>query len=201
MIIVYAHPFEPVVRSRSILELGLPSSANGNCKWPLPVHWNCLFVSNQGAFNVSRVSGQSALITVSAVDIVARDEVHLFIAGDVVQILNMAMTLLRRCRVNAALTIQLFSQLFHFINMWLFNCVVLQPKLQLCSRAWGARFYQRLSYVQAWAEQQGLELAADCHLTKVLQVQCGWHYPAYNFYNIVWKLPVWFRKGGIFFTK
>jgi len=24
------------------------SSANGNCEWPLPVHWNCLFVSNQG---------------------------------------------------------------------------------------------------------------------------------------------------------
>jgi len=90
--------------------------------------------------------------------------------GDVVQILNMAMTLLRRCRVNAALTIQLFSQLFHFINMWLFNYVVLQPKLQLCSHDWGARFHQRLAHVQAWAEQQGLELAADCHLAKVVQV-------------------------------
>jgi len=30
--IVYALPFEPVVRSRSILGLGLPSSANGNLK-------------------------------------------------------------------------------------------------------------------------------------------------------------------------
>ena len=30
--IVYAHPFEPVVWSRSILGLGLPSSANGNCE-------------------------------------------------------------------------------------------------------------------------------------------------------------------------
>ena len=62
MKIVYALPFEPVVWSRSILGLGLPSSANGNCEWPLPVHWNCLFVSNQGAFNVSRVNGWSALI-------------------------------------------------------------------------------------------------------------------------------------------
>jgi len=26
-------------------------------------HWNCLFVSNQGAFNVSHVSGRSALIS------------------------------------------------------------------------------------------------------------------------------------------
>jgi len=49
--IVYAPPFEPVVWSRSILGLGLPSSADGNCECPLPVHWNCLFVSNQGAFN------------------------------------------------------------------------------------------------------------------------------------------------------
>jgi len=65
-VFVYALPFEPVVWSRSILGLGLPSSANGNsirnCEWPLPVQWNCLFVSNQGAFNVSRVSGRSALI-------------------------------------------------------------------------------------------------------------------------------------------
>ena len=59
--IVYALPFEPVVWSRSILGLSLPSSANGNCEWPLPVHWNCLFVSNHGAFNVTRVSGRSAL--------------------------------------------------------------------------------------------------------------------------------------------
>ena len=43
--IVYALPFEPVVQNRSILGLGLPSSANRNCKWPLPVHYNCLFKS------------------------------------------------------------------------------------------------------------------------------------------------------------
>ena len=56
-----AIPFEPVVRSRLMLGLGLPSSANGNCEWPLPVHWNCLFVNNQSAFNVSRIC-RSALI-------------------------------------------------------------------------------------------------------------------------------------------
>ena len=61
-VFVYALPFEPVVRSRSILGLSLPSSANGKCEWPLPVHWNCLFVSNQGAFNVSHLSGRSALM-------------------------------------------------------------------------------------------------------------------------------------------
>jgi len=31
-VFIYALPFEPVVRSRSILGLGLPSSANGNCE-------------------------------------------------------------------------------------------------------------------------------------------------------------------------
>jgi len=46
-----------VVRSR--LGFSLPSSANGNCEGPLPVHWNiCL----SGAFNVPRVSGRWALI-------------------------------------------------------------------------------------------------------------------------------------------
>ena len=62
MKIVYTLPFVPVVRSRSLLGLGLPSSASGNCEWSLPVHWNCLFVSDQGVFNVSLVSGRSALI-------------------------------------------------------------------------------------------------------------------------------------------
>ena len=84
--------------------------------------------------------------------------------------LTTAMTLLRRCRVNAALTIQLFSQLFHFINIWLFNRVVLEPKLQLCTRVWGNKLRTRLAHVQTWAEKQGLELAADCHLAKVIQV-------------------------------
>jgi len=60
--IVYTLLFEAVVQSRSILGLGLPSSASGNCKWPLAVHWNCLFVSNEGAFTVSRISGRLALI-------------------------------------------------------------------------------------------------------------------------------------------
>ena len=31
-VFVYALPFEPVVQSRPILVLGLPSSANGNCE-------------------------------------------------------------------------------------------------------------------------------------------------------------------------
>lgn len=89
--------------------------------------------------------------------------------GDVLRTLSAAMNLLRRCRVNAALTIQLFSQLFHFINMWLFNILIQRPNLKLCTRRWGIRLKRRLGRVEAWAEKQGLELAADCHLCRIIQ--------------------------------
>uniref|UniRef100_A0A8C2S7V9 Afadin n=1 Tax=Capra hircus TaxID=9925 RepID=A0A8C2S7V9_CAPHI len=88
---------------------------------------------------------------------------------DVLHTLTGAMSLLRRCRVNAALTIQLFSQLFHFINMWLFNRLVTEPESGLCSHYWGAILRQQLGHVEAWAEKQGLELAADCHLSRIVQ--------------------------------
>ncbi|XP_022256990.1 afadin-like isoform X2 [Limulus polyphemus] len=89
--------------------------------------------------------------------------------GEILAVLSNAMSLLRRCRVNAALTIQLFSQLFHFINMWLFNKLVSRTYHLLCTRAWGIRLKRRLSRVEAWAEKQGLELAADCHLNRIVQ--------------------------------
>ncbi|XP_065650101.1 afadin isoform X2 [Hydra vulgaris] len=91
------------------------------------------------------------------------------IMADILYILSSAMSLLRRCRVNAALTIQLFSQLFHYINMWVFNRIILEPDLRLCTRLWGNCLRVRLSYVEAWAERQGLELAADCHLARIVQ--------------------------------
>lgn len=89
---------------------------------------------------------------------------------DVLHTLTGAMSLLRRCRVNAALTIQLFSQLFHFINMWLFNKLVTDKESGLCCHYWGAILRQQLSHIEAWAEKQGLELAADCHLSRIVQV-------------------------------
>lgn len=52
-------------------------------------------------------------------------------AGLVLTVLGSVMALLRRCRVNAALTIQLFSQLFHYINCICFNkvrMICLYPK-------------------------------------------------------------------------
>ena len=79
------------------------------------------------------------------------------------------MGLLRKCRVNAALTIQLFSQLFHFVNMWTFNTIVQGNGVNFCTHKWGLRLKRRLAKVEVWAEKQGLELAADCHLARVTQ--------------------------------
>uniref|UniRef100_A0A5S6QFF6 Afadin n=1 Tax=Trichuris muris TaxID=70415 RepID=A0A5S6QFF6_TRIMR len=84
-------------------------------------------------------------------------------------ILNCVMNLLRLSRVNAALTIQLFSQLFHYINMYLFNWLVSREGATYCRQSWGRRLGTRLSHLLDWAEQQGLELAAECRLERVLQ--------------------------------
>ncbi|XP_017141725.1 uncharacterized protein LOC108155427 isoform X4 [Drosophila miranda] len=88
-------------------------------------------------------------------------------AGLVLTVLGSAMALLRRCRVNAALTIQLFSQLFHYINVICFNTIVANS--QMCTSDWGKVMTERLQLLELWAERQGLELAADCHLAKINQ--------------------------------
>uniref|UniRef100_A0A914W9W0 Ras-associating domain-containing protein n=1 Tax=Plectus sambesii TaxID=2011161 RepID=A0A914W9W0_9BILA len=90
-------------------------------------------------------------------------------AGPCLHMLASAMKLLRYCRLNAALTIQLFSQLFHFINMYLFNWLVSIEGSSYCSRAWGQRLAARIGRIQEWAEKQGLELAAECHLDRIVQ--------------------------------
>jgi len=88
----------------------------------------------------------------------------------IISVFSSAMGLLRKCRVNAALTIQLFSQLFHFVNMWTFNTIVTeQPRVSYCTHTWGIRLKRRLAKVEIWAEKQGLELAADCHLARITQ--------------------------------
>ena len=92
----------------------------------------------------------------------------------IISVFSSAMGLLRKCRVNAALTIQLFSQLFHFVNMWTFNIIVTDQQLGLhrinyCTHTWGLRLKRRLNKVELWAEKQGLELAADCHLARITQ--------------------------------
>ncbi|XP_077094841.1 afadin isoform X2 [Siphateles boraxobius] len=86
----------------------------------------------------------------------------------VLNILIKTMSLLRRCRVNPALSVQLFSQLFHFMGAWILNQFT-APGSKLCSNYWGKTLRQRLRYIEAWAERQGLELAVDCHLSRIIQ--------------------------------
>ncbi|KAK5646541.1 hypothetical protein RI129_005005 [Pyrocoelia pectoralis] len=86
---------------------------------------------------------------------------------DIINTLSNAMNLLRKCRVNAALTIQLFSQLFHWISARSLSVIVNSPNL--CNRSFGIKLLNRLRNLQPWAESQGLELAAECHLSKIVQ--------------------------------
>ena len=39
----------------------------------------------------------------------------------------------------------------------------------LIFRIWGERIKERLARIELWAEKQGLELAADCHLARLSQ--------------------------------
>ena len=87
-------------------------------------------------------------------------------SAGIISVLNSVMTVLRRCRVNASLTIQLFSHLFHHINRQCFNLLLQWPDL---SSSWGGRLVARVWRLQGWAQAQGLELAAECHLARLLQ--------------------------------
>ncbi|XP_043254432.1 afadin isoform X8 [Colletes gigas] len=96
----------------------------------------------------------------------------------VLQIFSSTMALLRRCRVNAALTIQLFSHLFHTINATAFNALV--SNTNLCVRWFGRRLKARLNALETWAERQGLELASQCHLATIMQATHLLQAPKYN---------------------
>lgn len=39
----------------------------------------------------------------------------------------------------------------------------------MCTAEWGKVMIERLQLLETWAERQGLELAADCHLAKINQ--------------------------------
>lgn len=78
------------------------------------------------------------------------------------------MTTLREGRVNASLTIQIYNQVFRFINAWAFNHLI-TADMSYYTRLWGARLKSRIGRLQAWAERQGLEVSADCQLALISQ--------------------------------
>lgn len=86
----------------------------------------------------------------------------------IVSKLGMMMTTLREGRVNASLTIQIYNQVFRFINAWAFNRLI-TADMGYYTRAWGARLKSRIGRLQAWAERQGLEVSADCQLALISQ--------------------------------
>ena len=100
----------------------------------------------------------------------------------ILDVLNGTMATMRKNRVNAALTIQIFSHLFHHISKWLFDRLIgvldnqpgvlyNQPNFAVyCNRHWGEKLNRRLAAITRWAEKQGLEQAAEFHLARVTQV-------------------------------
>ena len=101
---------------------------------------------------------------------ISRTQSHLMTMKNLFSILSSLMTLLRKCRVNAALTIQIFSHLFLSINTWLFNRIVCSTELNLRSYESAVRMTSHLLTLRQWTEKQGLELIFDYHLTKVNQL-------------------------------
>ena len=108
-----------------------------------------------------------------------RSTIHLFLSGDItdelatkdlLSNLEEIVYLIRKCVLNSALTIQLFSQLFHFINMYIFNWLVTtQDGRFYLTKSFGVRLNQRLHFLNKWSEKQGLEQACECHMDRIQQ--------------------------------
>ena len=88
--------------------------------------------------------------------------------GDILTTLGSTVSLLRRCRVNPTLSVMIFSLLFRYISTKLFNKLMGEAKY--CTRAIGQKMKRRLERVREWAEKEGMELPADNHLCKIIQV-------------------------------
>ncbi|CAH8601835.1 unnamed protein product [Heterobilharzia americana] len=97
----------------------------------------------------------------------------------ILQYFTYLMQQLRKSRVNAALTFQLYSQLFHFIGAHIFNTVLIdteaKPRNVLSegnlwlTRLGASRLTRRLDRIKRWAHKQGLELAVECRLQRCTQ--------------------------------
>lgn len=88
--------------------------------------------------------------------------------GDILTTLSSTVSLLKRCRVNPTLSVMIFSLLFRYISTKLFNKLMVEAKY--CTRAIGQKMKKRLERVREWAEKEGMELPADNHLCKIIQV-------------------------------
>ena len=86
----------------------------------------------------------------------------------VLSTLSATSSLLHLCKVNNILSILIFSLLFRYISMRLFNKLITEP--WYCSKATGQKLLRRLERLKAWADKESLKLAADEHLQIICQV-------------------------------
>ncbi|KAE9419683.1 hypothetical protein Angca_005007, partial [Angiostrongylus cantonensis] len=99
-------------------------------------------------------------------------------SNELLSLLDGTLRAARASRLNAALTIQLCSHVLHAINATLFNTLVgvsssatyliLFKPAHLTTRL-GRCLWARLASIHSWAEQMGVELAAECHLDRSRQ--------------------------------
>uniref|UniRef100_A0AAF5CY40 Afadin n=1 Tax=Strongyloides stercoralis TaxID=6248 RepID=A0AAF5CY40_STRER len=91
-------------------------------------------------------------------------------SNETISIFENIMSQLRRNRTNAALQIQIFSQLFHYVNMYIFNWLVgTEEGASHLTLSWAIHLKERLYHIYKWAENHGLELAVECHMDRIQQ--------------------------------
>lgn len=88
--------------------------------------------------------------------------------GDVLSTLSATASLLHLCKVNHILSRLIFSLLFRYISMRLFNKLITEPRY--CSKAVGQKLLRRLDRLKIWADKESLKLPADEHLQIICQV-------------------------------
>ncbi|KAJ1349106.1 hypothetical protein KIN20_004555 [Parelaphostrongylus tenuis] len=91
-------------------------------------------------------------------------------SNELLSLLDGTLRAARASRLNAALTIQLCSHVLHAVNATLFNALVgvSSSPAHLTTRL-GRCLWARLASIHSWAEQMGVELAAECHLDRSRQ--------------------------------
>ncbi|KAK5965334.1 hypothetical protein GCK32_010577 [Trichostrongylus colubriformis] len=91
-------------------------------------------------------------------------------SNEILSLLDGTLRAARASRLNAALTIQLCSHVLHAINATIFNSLVgvSSAPVRLTTRL-GKCLQARLAALHGWAEQMGVELAAECHLDRSRQ--------------------------------
>jgi afadin len=89
-----------------------------------------------------------------------------------IKVLNESINLFRNSKVNNGLIFQLFSQYFHYINVWLFNKLVNHDNQNsICTRSWGSILNNFLEKIKLWAVKQGLDLIYKNHFYKIIQAK------------------------------